>query len=334
MINRGRCRLSAAIPVQYSTLTLDLVASSTVIDMLGLLTLNYKKFESWCGDPATFGAAEFQKLKDSGVNVFHPAVGFTAGNCYNESLYDVTGWNRLITAHPDYFLRVNGPWDLALAKSSGRIGIMIGLQNSSHFRKLDDIDRFYQMGQRVSQLTYYANRLGGAGGLSEYGAQVVERMNKVGMVVDVSHCADRTTLDAIAASKKPVLVTHSNCRALVPNSARCKTDEAIRKLAAKGGVMGFTMVRLFVNAGPKATIENVLDHIDHLTRLVGVEHAGIGTDVDLVGRGIKTDLDGIRYAKKIFDLTEGLVRRKYGREHIELILGGNFQRALSQIWTV
>ncbi len=159
-------------------------------------------------------------------------------------------------------------------------------------------------------------------------------MNSVGMVVDISHCADRTTLDAIEASRKPVLITHSNCRALVPNSSRCKTDEAIRKAAAKGGVMGFTMIRFFVRSGGSATIENVLDHIDHLSRLTGVEHAGIGTDVDLVGRGHTTDLDGIRYAKKIFDLTEGLVRRKYGREHIELILGGNFRRALSEIWAV
>jgi membrane dipeptidase len=218
------------------------------------------------------------------------------------------------------------------------------MQNSQHFRTVDDVNRFYDLGQRVSQLTYYRNRLGGGStdphdGLSDYGGQIVERMNQLGMAIDVSHCADRTTLDAIEASRKPVLVTHSNCRALVPNSARCKTDEAIRKVAAKGGVMGVTMVRFFVSSSRTATVEHVLDHIDHVIATAGIEHVGLGTDVDLDGRDHpnaprKNDLDGIRYSKKIFDLTEGLIRRNYSTRDIELILGGNFRRALSDIWAV
>jgi len=97
-------------------------------------------------------------------------------------------------------------------------------------------------------------------------------------------------------------------------------------------------VRGFVHAGGMATMENVLDHIDHVVRLVGVEHVGIGSDVDLDGRDIRIrprkrfDLDGIDYARKVFDLTEGLVRRRYSPSSIELILGGNFQRALASIW--
>ena len=98
------------------------------------------------------------------------------------------------------------------------------------------------------------------------------------------------------------------------------------------------MVRGFVGAGGSVTIENFLDHIDHVVKVAGVEHAGIGSDVDLDGRdhgktpARKNDLDGMRYARKIFDLTEGLYRRNYSRQNIELILGGNFQRALSEIW--
>jgi membrane dipeptidase len=174
--------------------------------------------------------------------------------------------------------------------------------------------------------------------LTPYGAQIVDRMNAVGMAVDISHCSDRTTLDALNASRKPVLVTHSNCRALV-SAARCKTDEAIRLLAAKGGVIGITMVRGFVQSSGPATIEDVLDHIDHVAKLVGVEHVGIGSDVDLEGRDARIrprkrfDLDGIDYSRKIFDLTEGLIRRRYSSENIGLILGGNFQRALNAIWS-
>ncbi len=344
-INRGRFALFGNSLSEYSALTVELVGRSTVIDMLGLLTLDYRKLEAWEASPDRFQTVDYQRLKDSGITIFHPAVGFTGGDVYKSSLADITGWNLFLAGHPDKFLRVDGPADLERAKVSGKIGIVIGQQNSQHFRTVDDVDRFYMLGQRVSQLTYNDNLIGGGStdpknvGLTEYGAQIVERMNQQGIAVDVSHCSDRTTLDAIEASRKPVLVTHSNCRALVPGSARCRTDQAIRSLAAKGGVLGVTMVRGFVSAGGSVTIENFLDHIDHVVMLAGIEHAGIGSDVDLDGRdragtpARKYDLDGIHYARKIFDLTEGLLRRNYSREHIELILGGNFRRVLSDIWT-
>jgi membrane dipeptidase len=359
-INRGRFRLFAgskaaeskgtAFGAEYSAQTIDLVRDSLVIDMLGLLTLDYKKLAVWRTKPDGFQPAELQRLKNSGITIFHPAVGFTDGNIYEESLKDITGWNLFIAANAGGFLRVDSVADLEIAKKLGKIGIIIGQQNSEHFRVVDDVDRFYAMGQRVSQLTYGPNRIGGGstdphdGGLTDYGAGIVQRMNALGMAVDVSHCADKTTLDSIEASQKPVLITHSNCRALMKTSPRCKSDAAIRKMAAKGGVMVITMVRFFVGATNTVTIENVLDHIDHVVNLAGVEHVGIGTDVDLDGRdrGIsmagsaparRNDLDGVTYEQKIFDLTEGLLRRNYSRENIKLILGGNFRRALSEIWT-
>jgi membrane dipeptidase len=345
LINRGRFALFAQTELAYSTLTIDLVRAATVIDMLGLVTLDFRKLSAWQTQPARFLPADFQKLKDSGITIFHPAVGYTEGDVYQSSLRDITGWNALIAAHPDDFLRVDRASGLETAKQRGKIGIVIGQQNSMHFRSLADVDYFYGLGQRISQLTYCHNRLGGGSsdaadsGLSDYGVQILNRMNSLGMAVDVSHCSDRTTLDAIEASRKPVLITHANCRALVPSSPRCKTDDAIKRAAAKGGVIGVTMVRYFVRAGASATIEDVLDHIEHVVRLVGVEHVGIGSDVDLIGRDTgahvnrRNDLDGVNYSKKIFDLTEGLLRRKYSSQDIQLILGGNFQRALSDIWT-
>jgi membrane dipeptidase len=344
LIQRGRFCLFAQSEITYSTLTLDLVQRSTVIDMLGLLTLDYPKLCSWVADPSCFAPHDFQRLKASGITIFHPAVGFTAGDAHATSMRDITGWNKFIAAHDSEFLRVDCAADFERAKASGKIGIMIGQQNSRHFRTLADVDNFYLLGQRVSQLTYDDNEIGGGStdprdhGLTDYGAQIIARMNTLGMAVDVSHCSDRTTLDALSVSRTPALVTHSNCRTLVPNSPRCKTDEAIRLLASKGGVMGITMVRNFVQASGGATIENVLDHIDHVAGLVGVEHVGIGSDVDLDGRDVriyprkKFDLDGMNYGQKIFDLTEGLIRRKYSSDDIALILGGNFQRALEAIW--
>jgi membrane dipeptidase len=345
MFQRGRFCLLAQSETAYSTLALDLVRRSTVIDMLGLLTLNYSKLSSWWEQPACFAAHDFDKLRASGTTIFHPAVGFTDGDVYGSSLRDIHGWNEFIASHTGEFLRIDCAGDLERAKASGRLGIVIGQQNSRHFRTVDDVDCFYSLGQRVSQLTYDDNQIGGGStdprdvGLTPYGAQIVDRMNTLGMAVDISHCSDRTTLDTLNASRKPVLVTHSNCRALVATSARCKTDEAIRLLASKGGVIGITMVRGFVQASGPATIEDVLDHIDHVAKLVGVEHVGLGSDVDLDGRDTRIrpkkrfDLDGIDYAQKIFDLTEGLIRRKYSADNIELILGGNFQRVLAAIWS-
>lgn len=355
MINPGRFRLFAqSTTAAYSTRTLDLVRSSTVIDMLGLLTLDFRKLYSWQHEPGTFQGCDFQKLKDSGITVFHPAVGHDDGDIHANSLRDMTLWNHFLSKQGEYFVRIDSTADVERAKALGKIGIVLGEQNSAHFRSVEDVDLFYGLGQRVSQLTYSGNRIGcGAGdrpdkGLSCFGAQIIERMNRVGMAVDVSHCGDRTTMEALEASQKPVLITHSNCRALVPARSRCKTDEVIRKMAAGGGVMGITLIRSFVKTGGSATVEHVLDHIDRVAKLAGVEHLGLGTDVDLDGRAklrpqdllaqrvrsaANTDLDGINYPKKIYDLTEGLVRRQYSDRNIELILGGNFQRALSQIWT-
>jgi membrane dipeptidase len=313
--------------------------------MLGLVTLDWRKLSGWQADPTRFRQADFDKLKASGISIFHPSVGYTEGDVYQSSLRDISGWNHLIAARPDAFLRIDRSADLGKAKAQGKIGIIIGQQNSMHFRTVDDVDGFYALGQRVSQLTYRGNRIGGGScdatdtGLTDFGAQVVDRMNTLGMAVDISHCSDRTTLDAIEASRKPVLITHANCRSLTPGSLRCKTDEAILRTAAKGGVIGITMVRYFVRLQGSATIEDVLDHIDHVIKLAGIEHVGVGSDVDLEGRdhavhsARKNDLDGVDYSKKIFDLTEGLLRRNYSRQNIELILGGNFERALSQIWT-
>jgi len=315
-----------------------------VIDMLGLLTLDFKKLDTWRTRPASFRLSDFQRLKDSGITVFHPAVGYVEGDIYAQSSADITSWDAFVDAYPQYFIRVCCAADVARAKAEGKLGIIVGQQNSNHFRTVDDVDSFYKLGQRVSQLTYHDNALGGGStdpgerGLTTYGEKVLARMNQLGMAVDISHCGDRTTLDVIEASTKPVLVTHSNCRALVPYSARCKTDAAIRRLAAKGGVMGVTMERLFVGTGSMVTIENVLGHIDHIVKLVGVEHVGLGTDVDLDGRDgalaprKKNDLDGLEYSRKIFELTEGLIRRKYSAADIALILGGNFQRVLTDIW--
>jgi len=361
MINRGRYLLFGA-GREYSAHAVELVQRSTVIDMLAPLWISPSLTRKMLGNPENFKAEDFAPYKDSGVNVFHIAIGTGGPDAYLETLQFLSGYNSLLARHDAWFERVDTPARLDGIKASGKVGIILGIQNSEHFRKPDDVDYFYGIGQRVSQLTYNSRTLIGNGsterrdeGLSDFGVSIVERMNKVGMAVDVSHCGDKTTLDALEVSKKPVLITHSNCRALNPNHPRCKTDEAIKAMAAKGGVMGITEVRMFVSPKEPTGMDAMLDHYDYVAKLVGLEHVGVGSDIDLLGYDAlsaeetkqlrsgykssygfreKNDIDGYNFAKRPFDLAEGLIRRKYSDANIEAILGGNFRRVLKEIWTV
>jgi len=182
-------------------------------------------------------------------------------------------------------------------------------------------------------------------------------MQAVGMGVDLSHCGDQTTLDALDAAVKPVIFTHATCRALVPGALRCKTDEAIQKMARTGGVMGIDFIRFMDRDQEPVTIAHVLDHFDHVRQLVGVEHLAVGSDLDVLGRpnpigggfdprsqpnfarykyheavdGSIT-IKGLDHPKRMFDLVDGLIGRGYSDPDIQAILGGNAVRTLGAIW--
>lgn len=346
LLGFGRCRLEAAEPVQVSTRAVDLVLGSTVIDMLGLLTLDWPKLFRWQRTPDEFHESDFRRLERSGVNVFHPAVETRQTDAYVAAQRWITGWDRLLRSQACFLARVDSITDLLLTPKLGKIGVIVGFQNSSHFRTAGDVETFYRLGQRVSQLTYNQRNRIGSGcreprdtGLTPFGAEVVERMNRVGMAVDVSHCGERTSLDAIAVSRQPVLATHSNARALVPWQSRCKTDAVIRRLAVSGGVMGITAVRAFVGGSPTPSLDDLLDHFDHVVRIAGVEHVGLGSDVDPTALDPETGqaspyyvIRGLEPQFRVFQITDGLLRRGYTPRDVELILGGNFRRALTAIW--
>jgi membrane dipeptidase len=362
MLNRGRYRLFAQSQREYSARAVSLVQRSLVIDMLSVFTLNFPLMDKWTANPESFTAADFQKFRESGINVFHPAVGLGGVNAYETALVWFAGWNGFLAGNDERLMRIDSAGDLARVKASGKVGVVLGLQNAQHFRRPDDVDLFHGLGQRVAQLTYNSRNLIGNGsterrdeGLSDFGVAIVERMNKVGMAVDVSHCGDRTTLDAFEVSKKPVLITHSNVRALANGHPRDKSDEAIRAVGKAGSVMGITGVRMFVRDREPTTVEHVLDHFDHVAKLIGIEHVGVGSDIDLDGyddmppelnkqlragyKGSygfreKIDIEGLDHPKRMYDLAEGLIRRKYTDAQIEGILGGNFRRVLSEIWAV
>jgi membrane dipeptidase len=352
---------------QHSARAIRLVEETPVVDLLDQFRFqDFKdkppKIDRWLDNPATFTKADAEEYLKSGINVFCLGAG---AQDYEAGLRFFARWNGFLAAHPDLVLRVTSTADIERAHQTHRIGVMITLQDSTHFRTPRDVDEFFGLGQRISQLTYnFNNRIGSGflerrdGGLSIFGASIMKRMEEVGMAVDVSHCADQTTLDALEAATKPVIFTHATCRALIPSLTRAKTDDAIRKMAKTGGVMGVDFIRFMVRDREPVGIEDVLDHFDYVRKLVGVEHLAIGSDLDLVGNGNpvggggfdpstqpnfarygyhvdKPDhvaVTGLDHSKRMFDLADGLIRRGYSDADIRAIFGSNATRVFNAIW--
>jgi len=365
LVNVGRFRLFAETAEKYSARCIDLIQRSIVIDMLSQFKLGaFPDLVSdanpptarWWSHPETFTAIDLARYRDSGINVFQIGWGTGRSDPRAGALSVLNGWQGFIKHFSRDFAAVLSVADIDALKPAKRIGILLGFQGSDHFQKLEDISFFCGLGQRLSQLTYNDHNAIGSGyevpdaGLTEYGREVVAIMNQVGMAIDVSHCGPKTTLQSCELSRRPVLFTHANCQALNPHP-RNKSDFLIKKMAASGGVMGISGVRQLVSRHEPVTIENVIDHFDHVAQLVGIEHVGIGSDIDLDGydklptplrakmltgygrhTNIRGDIAGLDHPKRVFDLAEALLRRGYSDANIELILGGNFRRALAAIW--
>lgn len=355
MVNRGSYAFAAAPGRAYSRRAVDLVTSSLVIDMLAPLkiTLSADYITHRLTD------AEVAEFKASGITGFHNAYGLGGPDAKEQALTFLAGWQGFAGRNSHVFTLVDGVADLDRAKAEKKCAVIMGIQNAEHFETVADVALFRRLGLRCAQLTYNSqNRIGSGstdrvdGGVSDYGAAIITEMGKQKMLVDVSHCGDRTTLDAIDIAKGPIAITHSNARALVDHP-RVKTDDAIKALAAKGGVMGITGVRMFVRSSDPTNVGHMADHIDHVAKLVGIDHVGIGSDADLHGyddmksdeyallKGAykgsyafrdKIDIDGFDHPLKVFDLTEELIRRGYSNDNITAVLGGNFRRLLAQVW--
>lgn len=355
MVNFGEYQVFADVPKKYSARAVKLVQETLVIDMLAPLTLDFTP-KAWTGRLSDQKVADF---KASGVTGFHNSIGLGGPSAYDDTLEFMLAWSGFVARNAETFCQAGTATDLDRAKAEKKICVIQGMQNAEHFRTPEDVKTFYQLGQRCSQLTYNSQNMLGSGsteredgGVSDYGVEIIKAMNATGMLVDVSHSGDRTTLDAIELSPKPIAVTHSNCRAL-NNHPRLKTDEAITALARKGGVMGISGVRMFVKHEEPTTVDNMVDHIDHVVKLTSIDHVGVGSDYDLYGydkmdpaankalrAGYKAsyafrdkiDTDDYNSPTKIYDLTEALIRRGYSDPNIQAILGGNFRRLLGATW--
>jgi membrane dipeptidase len=231
-ILRGRYRLFAQSNAQYSARAVRLVESNVVVDLLDQFqfpdyAVRPPKIEQWLSKPGAFTADDFARYRASGITAF--CLGLAAAS-YEAGLEFYARWNGFIAGYSDWLTRVDKASDFARAKAQNKVGIVLTFQDSTHFRSPADVDTFFGLGQRVSQLTYnFNNRIGSGfleerdGGLSVFGRSIMSRMEQVGMAVDVSHCGDQTTLDALDTAKKPVL---SPTR---PRARSCRATCAARR---------------------------------------------------------------------------------------------------------
>jgi membrane dipeptidase len=221
------------------------------------------------------------------VNVTANAFAPTGAAAYEGTVRALAFLDREIAAHPDAFVAVRTAADIRQAKESKRLGLIAGFQDATMLEgDLSRVDKFHELGVRIIQLTYNVRNLladgclePGNAGLSNFGRDVVARMNELGILVDLSHCGRRTTLDAIAASKKPAAATHTGCAALV-DVPRNKTDEQLKQLADRGGVAGIYLMP-FLRASGQPAAEDFVRHVEHAVRVCGEEHVGVGSDLSI-----------------------------------------------------
>ena len=287
---------------------------------------------------------------------------------WTEVIHDL-GMRLCDLAHQEFVIHCRGVSDIRRAHSEGRVAWVASMEGAAMIEnELDRIEVLYGLGVRALGIAYSeANALGSGlkepadGGLTVFGRRAVERMNKVGMLIDCSHCGDRTTLDTIEASELPIVLSHIGARALW-DSNRLAPDHVIEACAAKGGLIGIEAAphTTLSQDHPRHSLDSVMDHFEHIRALVGIDHVTFGPDTvygDHVGLhdvyaanlSIKSaqsnqgasdsTFEKVRYVSGLENPTEGshnlvrrLVKDGYSDDDIAKVIGANAMRILEQVW--
>lgn len=277
------------------------------------------------------------------------------------ALRDLAEWQERFDRHPGQLIKVLDGSEIRTAKESDRLAVVLGFQNATMIGDdLRNLDTLHRLGTRCIQLTYNSRNLLGDGctertnaGLSDFGVSVVERMNALGILVDLSHCGEQTTRDAIAVSRRAPALTHTVCKAIYDH-VRGKSDDLLRALSDKGGVVGIATLGYFVGPTPQTTFDDYLRHVDHAVKVAGIDHVGLASDYSI--RGIEATATRETWYEprlKIFKPTyrvrwppwikeldpperfrtiaTGLEKRGYSTAQIEKILGGNWARYFAEV---
>jgi membrane dipeptidase len=305
----------------------------------------------------------------SGVTAINCTLGYVAGpqEPFEATVRAIGQWEAAIRDHPRDLMKVCSAADVLRARAERKIGLIWGFQNAVQLgEKVERVDIFADLGVRVFQLTYNpANPLGdgsmapGNRGLTPWGHKVIERLNARRCMVDLSHSGQRICLDAARASRQPISINHTGCRALT-DLPRNKTDEELRLVAQRGGFVGIYFMP-FLRLDGKARAEDVVAHIEHAVNVCGEDHVGIGTDggvtaiddlhaydvalarehEERVRQGVAAkgesattypfvvDLRGPDQFRK---LAEMLRKRGHPQARVDKIMGRNFLRYAQEVW--
>jgi membrane dipeptidase len=310
-----------------------------------------------------------EDVKVSGVtavNLTVNSVGNGPGK-FEETVATIAFSEAQIAQHPDRFMKVLAARDIAAAKPSGRLGLIYGFQDTSMLDgDLSRLAMFHGLGVRIVQPVYNRRNLMGDGclepangGLSTLGRELIAELNKLKILVDFSHAGSRTQSEGIAASKAPMAITHTGCRALV-DVPRNTHDSELKALADRGGVAGIYFMP-FLRASGQPHAEDLIRHLEHAVNVCGEDHVGLGTDGGI--SGIKLDQKYAEFQRKFFEerqkagiaapgeaadvfnlvpeyndprrfftLANDLADRGWQAKRIEKVLGANFVRLFGEVW--
>lgn len=303
----------------------------------------------------------FEDLVAGGLTAINATIAIW--DDFDSTMTAISGWYDIFEKNSDLILPVRSTADITDAHESGRCGVIFGWQNATPIgTDLRRLSLFHDLGVRIIQLTYNERNLLGNGcyelydeGLSKFGRAAVQEMNRTGILIDLSHVGDQTTLDAIELSEKPVAITHSNARSM-DDHPRNKTDETIRLLAENGGVIGSNAFPMFFPRGFQSTLDDYLDRVEYLIQLVGPDHVALGSDMcqdqprewfewlfasqgTIAARDVAgtpepyVHLSGFSSAAEFQEIASGLEKRGYAGGDIENIVGGNWMRLFREVWS-
>jgi len=295
---------------------------------------------------------------EGGLNVVVSSIyidgEFLPEMALRRALDQVSALYAEIDESPDKIMLCKSYADIMEAENEGKIGIMLSFEGVEPlYNDLSLLRIFYELGVRVVGLAWsrrnYAGdgchygevREGTRGGITDFGVQLIEAAEDLGMFIDVSHLNDEGFWDVMEIAQKPVIASHSNCRVLA-GIMRNLTDEQIKAIASKGGVIGINVSNMLTaDDDENASIEYLANHVDHIAKLAGVEHVGFGFDFcDQLFKYLSTEqlkglsrkpFDVFKGHKEIKDFTVELMKQGYKHEEIELILGGNFLRVYKEV---
>jgi microsomal dipeptidase-like Zn-dependent dipeptidase len=299
----------------------------------------------------------FEKTRDSGIHCVHVTIAYWEN--FRETIHNITDWHRHFERHQDVIMHVKSADDIREAKRLGKLGILFGFQNCSPME--DDlalIQVLQELGVRIMQLSYNNQSPLATGcyedndpGITRFGKQAIKEMNRVGMLIDMSHSSERSTLHAIELSERPITITHAN-PSVFHEALRNKSDLVLKELGESGGMLGFSLYPFHLKGGADCTLPEFCQMIEHTANVMGIDNIGIGSDMcegwgyDTLewmrsgrwtyaadyGEGTATDKAWPKQptwfegSEHIGNIANGLAKHGFSEAEVNKVMGGNWLR--------